>query len=119
MREAACISDLTKVNRDFKCIFCQHIQQELERALLELKTAIKIVELLQEETNCTAPSTTVNTQTSYDSSALSSDLENNTSGSGRKVYYTRRKYNKQPDAQQPQPVPTVVNYFLLLDNLQE
>jgi hypothetical protein len=54
MREASCISDLTKINSDFKCICCQHIQQKLETALLELKTAIKIMELLQEETNCTA-----------------------------------------------------------------
>jgi hypothetical protein len=59
---APAISDLTKVNSDFKCICCQHIQQELETALLELKTAKKIIELLQEETNFTASSTTVNTQ---------------------------------------------------------
>ena len=53
------------------------------------------MELLQEGTNCTALSTTVNTQgrnTSYDSSALNSDLEKNTSGNGRKVCYTRQKY---------------------------
>jgi hypothetical protein len=122
MREASYISDLTKVNSDFRCICCQHIQRELETALLELKTAIKIIELLQEETNCTASSTTVNTQgrnTSYDSSALNSDLEKNTSGNGKKVYYTRQKYDKQPNAQQPQPIPTIMNHFLLLDNLQE
>jgi hypothetical protein len=109
MREAPCISDLTKVNSDSKCICCQHIQQELEMALLELKTVIKIIELLQEKTNCSAPSTTVNTQgrnTSYDSSALNSDLENNISGSGRKVFYTAWKYNKQLDAQQPQLIQT-------------
>jgi hypothetical protein len=35
------ISDLTKVNSDFKCICCQHFQRELEMALLELKTAKK------------------------------------------------------------------------------
>jgi hypothetical protein len=35
------ISDLTKVNSDFKCICCQHFQQELETTLLELKTAKK------------------------------------------------------------------------------
>jgi len=66
-------------------------------ALLELKTAIKIIELLQEGTYCTALSTTVNTQvrnTSYDSSALNSDLEKNTSWNGRKVCCTRQKYNK-------------------------
>jgi len=122
MREAPCISDVTKVNSNSRCICCQRIQQELEMALLELKTAIKIIELLQEETNCTAPSTTVNTQgrnTSYDSSALNSDLEKNISGNGRKVSYTGWKYNKQLDAQQPQPIPTIVNHFLLLDNLQE
>jgi hypothetical protein len=86
-------------------------------ALLELKTVIKIIELLQEKTNCTALSTTVNT--SYDSTALNSDLEKNISGNGRKVSYTGQKYNKQVDAQQPQLIPTIVNHFLLLDNLQE
>jgi len=40
-REAPNISDLTKVTSDFKCIYCQHIQQELETALLEPKTAKK------------------------------------------------------------------------------
>jgi len=39
--EAPNISDLTKVGGDFKCICCQHIQQQLETALLELKTAKK------------------------------------------------------------------------------
>ena len=80
--KAPSISDLTEVNSDFKCICCQHIQQELETALLELKTVKKIIELLQEETNFTASSTTVNTQgrnTTYVSSALNSDLEKNTS----------------------------------------
>ena len=51
------ISDLTIVHSDFKCICCQHFQQELETALLELKTAKTIIELLQEETNSTSPST--------------------------------------------------------------
>jgi hypothetical protein len=36
--KAPSLSDLTKVNGDFKCICCQHFQQELEAALLELKT---------------------------------------------------------------------------------
>jgi hypothetical protein len=39
--KAPSISDLTEVNSDFKCICCLHFQQELERALLELKTAKK------------------------------------------------------------------------------
>ena len=39
--EAPNISDLTKLNSDFKYICCQHIQQELETALLELKIAKK------------------------------------------------------------------------------
>jgi hypothetical protein len=117
------ISDSTIVNSDFKCICCQHLHQELESALLELKTAKKITELLQEETNSTALSTTANTQgrnASYDSSALNSDLEKNTSGIWRKVNYTRRKYNKQqPDVQRRQPIPTIVNRFTLPDNHQE
>ena len=115
--KAPSISDLTIVNSDFKCTCCQHLQQELETALLELKTAKKITELLQEETKSTALSTTANTQSrnaSYDSSALNSDLEKNTSGTWRKVNYTRRKYNKKSDAQQQQqqqqqqPKPTIV-----------
>jgi hypothetical protein len=52
-------------------------------------------------------------------SALNSILEKNTLGNWRKVYYTRRKYNKQPDAQQPQPLPTILNCFSLPDILQE
>jgi hypothetical protein len=57
-------------------------------------------------------------------SALNSVLEKNTSGNWRKVNYTRRKYNKQPDAQQQQqqqqqPIPTIVNHFTLPDNHQE
>jgi hypothetical protein len=111
--KAPSISDLTIVNSDFKCICCQHLQLELETALLELKTAKKIVELLQ-VTNSTALSTTTNTQgrnVTYDSSALNSDLEKNTLGNWRKVNYTRRKYNKQPDAQRRQPIPTIVNCF--------
>jgi hypothetical protein len=52
-------------------------------------------------------------------SVLNSDLEKNTSGSWRKVYCTRQKYNKQPDAQQPKPTTTIVNHCLLPDNLQE
>jgi hypothetical protein len=79
------------------------LQQELETELLGLKTPKKIPELLQEETNSTAPSTTANTQgrnATYDLSALNSDLEKNMSGNWRKVNYTRRKYNKQPDTQQ-------------------
>jgi hypothetical protein len=39
--KAPSIYDLTTVNSDFKCICCQHLQQELETALLELKTAKK------------------------------------------------------------------------------
>jgi len=39
--KAQSISDLTKVNSDFKCICCQHFQKELEMALLELKIAKK------------------------------------------------------------------------------
>jgi len=39
--EAPSISDLTNVNSDFKCICCQHIQQESETVLLEFKTAAK------------------------------------------------------------------------------
>jgi hypothetical protein len=95
---------------------CQHIEQELEMALLK-----KIVELLQEATNSAALSTTANTQgrnASYDLSALNSDLEKNISGNWRKVYYNRQKYNKQPDKQQ-QPVLTIVNRFSLPGNLQE
>ena len=98
------------------------MQQELETALLELKIATKIIELLQEQTNSTAPSTTADTQgknASYDSSALNSDLEKNTSGNWRKVNHTRQKYYKQPDAQHPQPIPTTVNRFALPDNHQE
>jgi hypothetical protein len=38
------------------------LQQELETALLELKTAKKITELVQEETNSTTPNTTAYTQ---------------------------------------------------------
>ena len=37
MRETPSISDLTKVNSVFKYICCEHIQQELEMALLEHK----------------------------------------------------------------------------------
>ena len=87
-------SDLKKVSNDFKCISCQHFQQELEMALLELKTAKKYIYLLQEETNSTALSTISDTQdrnTSYDLSALNSILEKNTSGNWRKIYYTRWK----------------------------
>ena len=51
-------------------------------------------------------------------SALNSDLEKNTSGNWRNVNYTRRKYNKWPDAQQ-QPIPTIMNHFMLPDNHQE
>jgi hypothetical protein len=72
--------------------------------LLELKTDKQIIELLQEETNCAALSTTANTQgrnSSYSLSALNSDLEKNTSGNWRKFSCTRQKYNKQPVAQQP------------------
>jgi len=39
--EAPSNSDLTKVSSDFKCICCQHIQQESGTVLLELKTAAK------------------------------------------------------------------------------
>ena len=60
--EAQSISDLTIVNSDFKCICHHHLQQELETALLELKTAKKITELVQEETNSTTPNTTAYTQ---------------------------------------------------------
>jgi len=87
--KAPSISDLTILNSDFKCICCQHLQQEL-LCYWNLKTAKKITELLQEETNSTATSTTANTQdrnASYDSSALNSDLEKNTSGTWRKVNY--------------------------------
>jgi hypothetical protein len=35
--KAQIISDLTEVNSDFKCICCQHFQQELETALQEIK----------------------------------------------------------------------------------
>ena len=71
------------------------MQKELETELPELKTAKKIVELLQEETNSTASSTAANTQgrnAYYDSRALNSDLEKNTSGNWTKVNITRRKY---------------------------
>jgi len=87
-QKAQSISDLTKVNSDFKCICCQHFQQELEMALLELRTAKKNIELLQEETYSTALSTIADTQgqnTSYCLSALNSILEKNTSGNWRKV----------------------------------
>jgi hypothetical protein len=47
--EAPSISNLTKVNNEFKCTCYQHVQQELETASLELKTAKKIIELLQLE----------------------------------------------------------------------
>jgi len=89
--------------------------------LLELKPAKQIIKLLQEETNCAPLSTTANTQCrnfSYGLSVLNSDLEKNTSGNWRKFSYTRRKYNKQPVSQQPQPIPTVVNHILLPDTLQ-
>ena len=39
--KAPSISDLTIVNSDFKCNCCQHLQQEFQTALLELKTAKK------------------------------------------------------------------------------
>jgi len=43
--------------------FCsQHKQQGLEMALLELKTAKTIIELLKDKTNSTALNTTANTQ---------------------------------------------------------
>jgi hypothetical protein len=116
------ISDLIIINSYFKCICCQHLQQELETALLELKTVKKIIELLQEETNSTAPSTTANTHgrnATYDSRARNSDLEKNTSGNWRKVSYTRRKYNKQPDARRRKPILTIVNRFMLPNNHQE
>jgi len=90
--------------------------------LLELKTSIQIIELLQEETNCAALNTTANTQgrySSYGLSALNSDLEKNTSGNWRKFSYTWQNYNKQPVAQQPQPIPTIVNRLSLPDILQE
>jgi hypothetical protein len=31
------ISDITIVDSDFKCTWCQHLQEEIETALLELK----------------------------------------------------------------------------------
>jgi hypothetical protein len=46
-KKAPCISDLTRVNSEFKSICCQHLQQELETALLELKTTKQIIELLK------------------------------------------------------------------------
>jgi len=51
----------------------------------------------------------MNTQgrNAYDSSALNSVLETNTLGNWRKVNFIRGKYNKQPDAQQRQPLPTI------------
>ena len=119
--KAPSISDLTIVNNDFKCICCQHLQQELETVLLELKTAKKIIELLQKQTDSTMPSTTANTQgrnTIDNSSDGKIDLEKNTSGNWKKVNHTRQKY-KQPDAQHPQPIPTTVNRFALPDNHQE
>jgi len=121
-KKAPSISDLTIVNSDFKCICCRHLQQELETALLKPKTVKKITELLQEQTNSPTPSTTANTQgrnPMYDLSALNGDLEKNTSGNWRKFIYTRRNHNKQPNAQQRQPIPTSVNRFTLPDNHQE
>jgi hypothetical protein len=44
--KAPSFSDLTIVNSDFKCICCQHLQKELETALLELTTVKKIIQLL-------------------------------------------------------------------------
>jgi len=52
-------------------------------------------------------------------SALNSDFEKTTSGNWRKVYYTRRKYNKQPDTKLPQSVLTIMNHFSLPNNPQE
>jgi len=91
----------------------------LSTALLELKTCRKIIELLQKETNSTTPSSTADTQVrnaTYNSSARKIDLEKNTSGSWRKVAYTRWIYNRQPDAEQRQPIPTIVNHFTLPNN---
>ena len=98
------------------------MQQELETALLELKTCKKIIELLQKETNSTTPSSTADTQVrnaTYTSNARKIDLEKNTSGNWRKVTYTRWIYNRQPDAEQRQPIPTIVNRFTLPSNHQK
>jgi len=120
--KAPSISDLTIVNNDFKCICCQHLQQELETVLLELKTAKKIIELLQKQTDSTMPSTTANTQgrnTIDNSSDGKIDLEKNTSGNWRDVAYNRRKCNKWPDAQRRQLIPTTMNRFTLPNYHQE
>ena len=61
------------------------MQQELETALLELKTAKQMIELLQEESNCAALSTIANTQvrnSSYGLNALNSNLEKNIQATG-------------------------------------
>jgi hypothetical protein len=110
-------SDITKVNSVPHYICCQHLQQELETVLLELHTTKKIIELLHEETNSTVQHIFTNSQsgnTSSVSSAIHSDFsKKNATDIWNTGTYTRRKHIKQPVVQQQQPIPTIVNRYVL------
>jgi hypothetical protein len=107
----------TKVSSIPQCICCQHLQIELQTVQLELQTAKKIIELLHEETNSTALGTYTNSQstnTPSTSSAIHSDLsKENATNKWNTITSTKRKHIKQSVVQQQQPIPTIVNRYVL------
>jgi hypothetical protein len=120
--EAQVISNTTEVYSEIKCICCERLQQELEATLLELKTARTIIKLLQEEVNSTPRSISDNTRGRNIPSVSNSSNDypkKKNPHNWKQVSYNTRKYNTQSEIQGPQPIPTVINRYDLLSNLQE
>ena len=120
--EAQVISNTNEGYNEIKCICCERLQQELEVTLLELKTARTIIQLLQEEVNSTPRSINDNTRGRNIPSASNSSSDypkKKNPHNWKQVPYNTRKYNTKSEIQGPQPIPTVINRYTLLSNLQD
>jgi hypothetical protein len=107
----------TSETSEITCACCDKLKIELQKTLEELKSAQKIVELLQEEVNLKTPTRIVD--------ACNLHHTENSTQSERKnrnwvhVPSSRRKREKKSEEIYTQPIPTIVNRYELLNHLKQ
>jgi hypothetical protein len=102
-----------------ECACCDNIKLELQRTLTELISAQRIIEMLQEELDLVAPTRTVSKDACnlhHEGNFLQTEFKMR---DWIHVPASRRTRNGKPKVNNAQPIPTIVNRYDLLHNLNQ
>ena len=115
------IEEKTITISESECKYCLKYKQELEKVFQELNSVKKIIQLLQEDANLSNGCSTVSTNNTTEIRDMNPSLLENKSDEWLTVTTNKKRnlqVNKTANLDQHFQIPTCINRYAVLDNLE-